>query len=164
MAVQPFVKMIWGNPKMSFAFHVEDMEKQCYYGCEIHNMPITNKLLRKLGVRRDLAQDVTAAFEIQERGTGRVICPLTPALIKTQEGVGAWRVSLPASIFPATFAIVFVDKADSEVRVMREDKVLLALGTYTARVQVVSGEDRHVGRCDFIVDNKHPFVYWDANF
>jgi len=162
MAIQPFLHTIWGRPRISFIFHVEDMEKQCYYGCEIHNDPIKNKLLRKLGIRRDLAQDVAATFEIREKGTNKLICPRTPALIKTSQGVGGFRVSLPASFFPATFAIVFIDKANKTVQIMRDDKIVMTMGDYTATIQVVVGEDRFVGKCNFVIDSKHPFVYWDV--
>ncbi len=65
-------QLIWGGPKISLVFRTEDMEGNRFYICEIHNTPIMNKLLKKFGVRRDIAQDVTASFEIQEKG---MTCP-----------------------------------------------------------------------------------------
>jgi hypothetical protein len=161
VAILPFIRMMWGGPKILLHFRIEDMENNCYYSCEIHNIPIRNRLLKALGVRRETAQDVTAAFEIEERGTGKTICPITQALIKTQTRVGAERILLPASFFPALFAIVFIEKGKSEVRVMREDKLILPIGNYTAKVRVFAGEDKYISKCNFVVDNKHPFVLWD---
>jgi len=155
-------RMMWSSPKLKFTFTIEDMEKLRYYDCEIHNVPITNKFLRKMGVRREPAQDVTAAFEILERETMKVICPLTIAFIKTQTGVGAQRIVLPASFFPPMFAIIYVDKNTNEVSVMRENKFLLPVGAYIAQVTVAEGQHTHIGWCNFIVDDKHPFVYWDV--
>lgn len=162
MAVPSAMQMTYGRSLITLRFGIEDKEKACFYHCEVYNMPIKNRLLRKLGVRKEAAQDVVAMFEIRERVTGRCQCPLTVTILKTQSGVGAERISLPASLFPAIFAIIYVDKNTNEVSVMREPKSLLPVGEYTAEVKVVEGQDTHIVRCNFVIADKYPFVYWDV--
>lgn len=163
MGVQPFLKMWYGNPKLEFRFDIEDTPPFCFYECHIFNVPITNKFLRKMGVRRDTAQDVSAAYEILKKPTGEVVCPSTTVQIKTQTGVVAQRIVLPASYSPSIFAIFYLDKNTSEAFVARDNKLLLPMGSYYARVTVVEGEEIFITGCNFTVDDKHPFVYWGTS-
>ncbi len=163
MAVPSLLQMIFGAPRIILSFGNVDMEDSCYLSCIIHNEPIDKGLLKILGVRREQAQDVTAMFEIQEQGTNKIICPPTSVKIRIQQDVLAERISLPASFFPARFAILGVDKRNNEIRVYKEQKQLLSLGAYTAKVAVLVGPKGYAEQCNFTVEDKYPFVHLDVS-
>jgi hypothetical protein len=107
-----------------------------------------------------MAQDVVAHFMITERGTNRVVCPFTDVKIKTQQGVAAARVTLPASLIAARFLVVYFTMKEAQVEVCKEQKQILPLGLYTARIEVLSGDKLHKAEHEFVVRDSYPFAVW----
>ncbi len=170
MAVQPFLQMIWGSPKIIVGFGSTSIDHTEYFDCKIWNGPITSRILNFLRVRRDTAPDITASFTIEDKGSRRVVFRTSHLVeIKTQTNVTAERVPLPPSFFPASFAIVLVSKGDDQVRVYDKpidegtELQVLPIGDYTVRVELgISGEVRKIQR-HLTVQKNYPFAYWDVN-
>lgn len=162
IAVISLLQMIWRAPKIVIAFETDDREDFLYLSCWFWNIPIYKGLLNILRVRREQAPDVTAEFEIREQETRKVICPLTPVKIRIQRGVMAERISLPASFTPAMFAIVGVARNSQEVRVYKEQKQILPLGAYTARVKLLVGPKLLRAEHNFTVEDRFPFARWES--
>lgn len=160
VALMNVLTMIWGAPKIVIGFQPDDKEDNLYLACWLWNMPIYEGLLNILLVRREQELDVTAEFEIREQGTGKVICPPTTAKIRLQRGVMEERISLPVSFNPAIFAIVDVSKNNQEVRVYKEQKQILPIGAYTAKVKLLAGPKRLRAEHNFIVEDRFPFASW----
>ena len=81
-------------------------------------------------------------------------------LIKTQPNVRAERVSLPASLFPATFVIAVVDYSNKQVKL--EDKMEpLANGEYTVEVVVENEGTQYRSKMGLVVGQpQNPLAYW----
>src|SRR5579864_6882923 len=75
----------------------------------IQNTPVTNRLLRLFGVRRQPADDMTEFFRIREEGTGRIVVDLVQATLLPMGSGGpppAQRIAIAASFLPASLLIV----------------------------------------------------------
>jgi hypothetical protein len=70
MALPTVFQMFWGRPCVRIEFSSFESPKKLF--CELHSVPITNRFLWRLGVRRESAI-VSADFTIFEDGTNRVI-------------------------------------------------------------------------------------------
>jgi len=162
VALMNILTMIWGAPKIVIGFYPDDREDYRYLTCWLWNMPIDTGLLNFFRVRREVAPDITAEFEIREQETRKVVCPLTSVEIRIQRGVKAERISLPASFTPAMFAIVSVAKNSREVRVYKEEKQILPIGAYTAKVKLLAGPKILRAEHNFIVEDRFPFASWES--
>lgn len=164
LATPPLLQMIYGAPKVVIKFKDEEEAAGSHYlGCRIYNKAITEGLLKKLGVRREAAQDVAASFVIIEQGTDRIICPWTIVKIKTQKNVEGERIELPASSMSARFSIVEFAGDKGQVRVCKEQNQFLPVGVYKAKITVTTGvrlfEDEH----QFVVRDSYPFARWGSS-
>lgn len=150
-----------GKPKITTTFESEDIGGHTFLSCLIWNLPIVKGIRKLLGVQREDAKDIAVSFEIQERGTGKVICPMTPVKIRQQQGIMLERIALPASLFPARFAIAYIDAQNRVVKIYRQPEQTLLIGAYTAIIQLFVGPVVSKHTRNFYVDNSAPFAYWD---
>jgi len=86
MAVQPVLQAIFGRPKVGLRFGVEDMAQGRVLECELCSPPITSGLLRRLCIRRTVAEDIMALFRVDEVGSNKVIVPGLVPEITTHSG------------------------------------------------------------------------------
>lgn len=164
MAVQPFVHMIWGRPKVTVDVNVQEMDGARVLQCRIFNYPIVRGILKLLCVRRMAAEDIVASFSIEECASGRVVFPGAVPYITTYTGTKSQRVGLPASPFPARFGIVIVMYDTGEVKPFGEDTTtLLAPGKYCARIDITVEGKPIVEEQEFVVCETRPFAYWTAD-
>ena len=131
-----------------------------YLGCNLYNMPIRNRLLVGLGIRREAAKDVIARFMIIESGTKRVVCPFIEVTMKKEEGVTARRITLEASLVAVGFVIIYFAKEEGIVRVCKKQKQVIGLGNYIARIEVLVGDKVHLAEHEFVVRDTYPFAEW----
>lgn len=151
----------YGGPEIAITFEREEGENYNYLDCNIYNRPIMKGLLRGLCIRREMAQDVAASFEIREEGTNRVIYPLTETKIKTEQGVISDRIALPASVIPAKIVVLSIRKENGEVGVCKEQGgTIITLGAYIASIQVISGDKLNTAEHRFVVSEGYPFGEW----
>jgi len=154
-------QMIWGRHRIAVGFDIEEFESIRVLKCVIYNNPVKNRLLRWLGVRRAVAEDIVADFFIEELGSHRVISPQKMPIIKSYAGVEpAPRISLAASPVPAEFGIVGFMRSKGVVSLALEESVTLANGSYCACVEVAVEGKVNRAHQNFQVTGKHPFVYW----
>jgi hypothetical protein len=162
MAIPPLIQMKWGAPKIHLSFEIDEEVEFRYLVCEIYNEPITRGILYHLGVRREIANDVRAEFEVFDANTNKLICPISISDIKTQAGVSAERISLPASILPASFVIAFAAKGFPGVGCANEPSTYLPIGYYKAKIGILSSNTIYKTERVFRVIDKYPFVYWET--
>ena len=155
------IRMAFGGPKVRIFFEKVDKEYGRYLVCQLNNEPIHKGILKYLMVRREVARNVTAGFEIIEQRTNQVICPIMQVVIKTLANVASFRVSLLASFIPAEFAIAGYDRENKEVVIFKEPKQVLSVGAYKVKVEVLVGAKLLKDECDFIVRDIYPFIHWE---
>lgn len=160
MGIPALLQRRYGAPEIDFTFEAEEAEDYHYLSCAIYNRPIVRGLLKELGVRREMAQDVIASFKIYEQGTNREICTLTETKIKIQQGVAMSRIALPASVIPARIVVVYYKKQEGKVRVSKEKEQVLPLGAYMASIGVMAANKLHTGEHRFVVSDNYPFAEW----
>lgn len=160
LAVSPFLQMIYGAPRIVMSFEIDDRDLSRYFCFCVWNVPITKGLLKALRVRREQAQDIAANFKILEQGTDRIVCPSTSSYsIKTQKGKVEERISLPASLIPAAFPILFISKdRPSEVHICKESKQVLSVGAYKVIATLYVGEKTLTQEQKFVIGDKYPYV------
>ena len=150
-----------GRPKLRIDFNTYDAQDGTCMICEIWNEPITKGILAFLKVHRDQAQDVVAFYTVKEGGSGRVVFKTQHAApIKTQAGVRAERVALPASFFPANFLIALANKKDGQV-ILEDQKTKLEMGEYTVEIKVENEGKQYIKTGILNITDKYPFAYWN---
>lgn len=167
MATPYILQMLWGRPtiKMQFENGVKEVDR--FLLVYLSNPPIKNKLLRKLGVRRETIQSLTAQFRISELGSGRVIIPSRQARIYSDDDPddkGRFRTTLPPTFsVAASIMVVLWDVKKSQAVVLpdrlREASVLTE-GAYRVHIIfMVDGDPKSVSR-QFIIGKKADDLTW----
>ena len=159
MAVQPFVQMIWGAPKIVVAFGEDTVGEIKMLHCHIANFPVKGKLLRFLKVRRSVAEDVWAPFEILEHQTGEKVFDAVP-VINTFTGTAAQRVTLPSSTVGGTFGVANIT-VQGQVYAGLERTTELAVGLCDLSMRVdIEGDPKRKYKHSFVVQQKESYAYW----
>ena len=144
---------------MEFSFVEEESYKALQ--CEIFNRPVENRILRLLGVRRAVAEDVVASFELREAGTQRVVVLGVVPEIVTYTGAAAQRVRLPSSRLPGNFAVVIWDNTSRKVTPgARGITQVIAAGQYVARVAVAKERKSISFQREFAVGDTRRSLFW----
>ncbi|MHB8085378.1 MAG: hypothetical protein ACYDHZ_06110 [Dehalococcoidia bacterium] len=160
MAVQPFVQMIWGKPKIKIAFSVQELDGARCLRCDIYNLPIKARILRVMSIRRMVAEDILANYEIYECGTDKLVFTGAVPHIVKYDGSESQRISLAGSFFPAKFGIATVIYQEGQVKTFDKDQIL-AIGKYYAKVDIVADNEPIRKSCIFFVTKEHPYFYID---
>ena len=109
MAIQPFVQVVWGRPKVRVEASEGQVKGVPYLQFEMFNEPIEKGPLSWLHVERDTAKEIWANIEILEDGTNRLISSMLLVDLG-RGGTGepkAQRIPLPPSAFGAKAMVVF---------------------------------------------------------
>lgn len=165
MAVSPFIQMIWGKPKLTLKFHrrtgnIGYISLECY----VYNLPIRNKLLTWLGVRRENTSGIIALFELREALSGEVVRDFHVTEIRTPAGEVSDSTSTPASLLGLGISLVLFDKAAGQAKVgMPHELRELPQGTYEAHLIICEGDRFHRATRRLIVTNTEPYVYWEVS-
>lgn len=162
MAVQPFTQAIWGRPRIKISYNHEELASGRVLQCNIHNVPIQNRILKFMFVSRNTAENIMAVLGIEEYGTGRVLLPALMPEIKTHTGYAAQRISLPAAIMPAMFGVVVAEQGKVFPFGRDVSEPILPMGVYVANIDIEIGGKIIRERKNFIVSNAHPYAYWEA--
>ena len=158
MAIQPFVAMNWGAPKLSSGLHLQPRDSRTILTYYIWNVPITKGFLNKLRIRRSTAEDLSATFRIIEEPSGELVFSAMP-LINTSNGVSARSVSLPASTTQSYFYIAIA--CDGKVYPERVGSEPLQVGSYRVEVDLtLEGKEKSHVRERFIVRDREPFIHF----
>jgi len=72
VSVPSALQMFWGGPLLRFDFGELDGSDMKVFYCTIYNVPIQNRTLQKVGVRREPAV-ISVRFRICEAGSNRIV-------------------------------------------------------------------------------------------
>ena len=167
MAVQPFLQMIYGRPRIVIILgNPKVINGSTMLECHIFNRPITKRILNALCITRHTATGLIALFHIEESRTGDRVYEEWPHLY-SQAGDATQRVDLPVGYVPARFAVVTIDEATGKVYAglvgptKRQDVEALADGLYEVTISVeVGGKVVRNMKKNLTVQTKCPYAYW----
>jgi hypothetical protein len=167
MATPSIFQMLWGRPtiKMQFENGVKEVDR--FLPVYLSNPPIKNKILKKLGVRRETIQSLTAQFRISELGSGRVIIPSRQARIYSDEDPddkGRFRTTLPPTFSVAASIMVVLWDVKKDKAIVLPDRLRevssLPEGAYLVHIIfLVDGDPISVSR-QFIIGKKADDLTW----
>ena len=155
MAVSPFIKMYWGRPTIKVEFEQRKVNGDIWLECLLTNQPTSWIFSHIFGVERDTADDIWAAFSIEEDRTHRIVVPLAPTQLVKAGCEPTTHISLPSSLLPmARFAIIFRRQNDKEVKLAQNGNFqVLPKGQYVVNaIILVSGRVQRASR-RFIIQN-----------
>ena len=161
MAIHTILQMFFGRPKLAF-------EADDFTGPEgrilvlaIKNQPVSSRFLRLVGVERE-AGDVTAFFDIQELGTGKILARTVTGLLNCTplRTIGLQARALPN--FTVGLTVISTRKGAASIVDARPEKITpIPPGHYVARIAVVRGQDTHRIDQTFRVANIDHETIWD---
>lgn len=162
MAVQPFLQMIYGKPKLTVSFESIGTPP-CRMICHILNPPLMRGCAYRMGVRTMAAEDIIACFQVADAITKRIIVPSTFVEIFTGNAPSG-RVRIPVSGLPSMFRIANIHPDDGTVRIEQSGMQLPPLqeGRYLVIVQLeCEGQLQYWGH-DLAVQNSPPYALWEG--
>jgi hypothetical protein len=160
IAVPSAFQMIWGKPKITFDFRETDTELNRTLVCDIWNEPITDNILKILGVyRRSVV--ITADFQIYKAGTSIPLFEqITPEII-TYNGTKGYRIVLDTSITPVSIQVAYTNKQDGKVFQHNIDTSnIIPLGQYDISINVSTDIKIFPQVKRFIVFDRYPYISW----
>ncbi|MEE8543035.1 MAG: hypothetical protein V3S94_04195 [Gammaproteobacteria bacterium] len=148
MAFPPLFQMALGRPRLAVEIETDAQGEKRNLIVFLKNRPVTNRLIKKLGVKRETIQSLSAHVQVVEAGSGTILSPIRHARIfANSEDLDAprERISLPPTYGVA--AVFFVARWDgtSHRAVLAPDRLrseeALPGGYFEARIIVtVDGE------------------------
>jgi hypothetical protein len=153
LALPPYLDLKCGVPAVELRFSDRMMvgapRDTKVLECHVFNPPITQPLLRRLGIHRKEAE-ITATVLIREDGSNRYVTEFVPIISLMGGGRSTTqRVTLRESEEPALIAIVADENAEIILDPLRERLPLLP-GAYWADVTVNYGIERVEGSRAFV--------------
>ncbi len=159
MAVQPFTQIMWGKPKIEVETSTRDGDNSRYLDIYLFNRPIDNSVLRRLGVRREIADDVFAQCRIENIHTHEVcVEQMFPAISVISNESPA--VSLPGSSTPASILIVCAHK-NLKATIPHSGRGMIKPGVYELTVRVHYGENITEKKFEFSVGSNYYELNWN---
>jgi hypothetical protein len=167
VATPSILQRLWGRPKIKIEFENGVKEMDRFLPVYLSNPPIKNKFLKRLGVRRETVQSLTAAFRISELGSGKIIIPSRQARIYSDDDPddkGRFRTTLPPTFSVAASIMVVLWDAKKSQAVVLPDRLreasALPEGAYRVRIIFsIDGDPIPVSR-QFIIGKKADDLTW----
>jgi hypothetical protein len=164
VAIPPLFQMIFGRTRLTF-------EADDFTGTDgrilviaIRNPPVTNRLLRSIGVERE-ASNVSAFFDIQEMGTRKIVVRGVTGQMQTTNlrQIGLEGCSMPG--FTVGLAVVGVRNGQAQIiNAHPEESIAIPPGHYIAHIAVVRGQDTYRIDQSFRVSTiDHETVWYERN-
>jgi hypothetical protein len=161
MALPTALQMFYGRPNILTSYGVIPVNGQLHLVCTLQNLPIKNKFLKALGIRRETAESVRANYTIADE-TGKIIADNVIAAIRhIFEGDFKGRVnlkleaSIPASDIYTDFALAYY--AGGMVGLVGDDyhqNIVLPIGKYSATIKIKIAEKEIEKTKRFVVEEK----------
>jgi len=173
MGVPSMFQMTMGRPKLMLDFDRIVKDRGRDLAIFLKNQQLGNPLegkksiWRKLGVKRDTIESLTASLRISEVGTGKIIIPIMQARIFSNadtNNLGTWRTTLPPTLsFETSLMIAMWDENKKKAIVLGDNirpPVELSAGIYKITIIIaVDGEPYNYSR-QFIVGNVADDLTW----
>jgi hypothetical protein len=160
------LQMFWGGPKLAInGVEIVGPEGRRLL-CNIFNTPVTSKILRRLGVRRE-SLVVSADFQICESGSNRVVLDTARASLIDIGGPnasGTPRASLVDHI-PVSFVCVIHTNDGKAIAADPQQKtgVILSPGRYRVNVNVICGDTRFPISREITIGERSIGTHWRAS-
>ena len=155
MAPPTVFQMLYGKPKIKVNFGGEGQLIQC----EIQNTPITNVILRKMGVTRAPIQDLSVTYWITQIGSQIAID--TRIGVLSYYGNVSEHIMLPVSEFG--WAKFDIEPKISESFFDKEKTKALEDGTYTIHISILYDHSQFYKTKNVIVRTigKFTHIIWE---
>jgi hypothetical protein len=163
MAIPPILQMIWGKPRITIAFTTHSRDGSKALTCSVSNPPVTNRLLKVLGVTRRAAVGTITGFSISEYGTGRIVVPnIAEELASTPNAPAVPVLHFVASRISSGFPVAIMETKQAKVHsldaaLQRHD---LPPGTYVCRVKIMWGSDKKEAERSFVLGASPETFEW----
>jgi hypothetical protein len=158
-------QMFWGGPKLYFDFLELDGSDVKRLYCSISSVPIQNRTLQRLGVRRESAV-VSAKFRICEAGSNRIVLDTAQAklvAVGNPEDRGSIVTTVHDPLFGVTFDCAFHDNdRDHAVAIDPFKKTVATLlpGRYRVDIDVLCGHKLFSRWREMTVGTRPDHTYW----
>ena len=158
MALPTVLQMIFGKPVITIDFSIINVDSGRVLQCRLFSFPIKQPLLRILGVRRMIAEDVVAHLTITELNKrDQRIHSGVPDIVTFRGTKPAQQISIPPSTFPVRIGIATISEAQGLVRLYSDDTILEP-ARYCAFVEVQMEDKTYNSERNFHVSKNPPFA------
>ena len=167
MSSPSILQMFFGRAiiRLEFERYVEGENRAL--AVELKNPPVKNKILKKLGVKRETMQSIEVQFRIREFGSGRIIENLrSPRIYSPSDStnLGKDRISLPPTFSVGANFIVISSDIKSNVAFILPDhlnpKTQIIQGYYQAIIDVVIDGEPTIFKRQFMVGATADDLTW----
>lgn len=163
LLLKPLLQVIVEKPRISVQFGSREKDNTFILLCEIYNLPITSKLLKWYHIKRKMVENIVASFFISEMHSQEVVFPGIIPKIVPYIGSAARSTSLPATVAPVMFGVVYVDNKTHEVKPFGQGKVFsLGQGIYTVSITLTIDSKEYNVIHAFSVSNDSPYAEWKS--
>lgn len=167
MSTPSIFAMIWGQPKVSVRIEKYIDGDEHILTIYIENLPVKNRVLKWLGVRRETVQSLVADLRIREVGSGVVLIPILHCRIFSDDDptdMGRVRTALPPTFsVAASIVIAKWDKGQGKAMIPGDRlraPILLGVGAYSAVIILyVDGDPMTITR-SFMVGQNAADLQW----
>ena len=160
MAVQPFIQMFAGKPRLDFDFaETFRSGRRCLF-VFVSNPPISNKWAIKMGLHRMNLPELGLMIAIKNQKTGEMF-ESEASFHQLGDEDRLSRITLEPSVFPATFDIVVQDESPQQAIIITDPKNVktIAMGTYTLKILALGTMVKRTQR-DFLVGEAFNDLKW----
>ena len=150
MAAPTFLQLLFGQPKIAFAFDYDDTGKNGrLLNVHLMNMPINDPVLKALRVSRLTAQDMCLSIRVLNVSTREVITDAFIPDIELSPSSRACRIALPPSNIMANVHLVKWQQFTNSAVLLENTRIPLPEGTYVVVIGIVL--DNRTKLCDPIL-------------
>lgn len=167
MATPSILQLLWGRPVLRTRFENGVQEIERFLPIYLENPPVKNRLMRRLGVRRDTIQSLTVQFRIIEAGSGKIIIPIRQARIYSDDDptdMGRDRISLPPTFSVAASVMIVRWDTQKNKALIPPDRLRteypLDAGQYRVDVSLIVDGDPIIVSRQFVVGQKADDLSW----
>jgi len=157
MATTPFLQIVFGQPKIGFAFDHDDSKGDGrVIRIRLANFPVTNRLLKALKVSRLTATGLHLAVQVFNASTGEVVANSFMPEIGLVPSDRVRAVDLPPSIVMKNAVLAKWQRATSSAVLFANRVMPLQEGTYIVgirielggKIKIVAEPILHVGKTE----------------
>ena len=167
MATPSIFQMFWGRALVETQFEKYAKKTERTLLIFLSNPPVKKRILRMLGVKREIVQSLTAEIRISEVGSNKVIVPIRHARIYSDDDpsdIGSNRIVLPPTFSVAASIMVVSWDSQKKKAVIPGDRLRQPLpldeGCYRADIIIfVDGDPKTIPR-QFVVGKNADSLIW----
>lgn len=167
MATPSIFQMLWGRAVVKLQFDIYPEKSERALVAFFKNPPVNSRMLRMLGVKREIVQSLTAEIRISEAGSNTIIVPIRQLRIYSDDepsDSGNNRIVLPPTYsVGASIMVAHWDNQQKQAVIppaRLRDPQPLGAGCYRADIIIiVDGDPRIISR-QFVVGKEADDLIW----